>query len=92
MGCTMCIHISMDRISRKYVVRTLITDHNHTTGPHEFESYATTRRPIEAELLVSHRANPCLVKQYLHHSHGAKVTAQDVYNIRQKCHFEVILF
>ena len=56
--------------------------------------YLTNRRPRDdlldkAQLLITHGANPCLVKQYLH-SHGARVTSHDVYNLRRKMSFRGI--
>ena len=87
-GCSMSIHVSLDRVSKKYVVRRLNTDHNHATGPAEFASYATNRRPDaellrKARLMMQHGMKASSVKQYLH-MHGAKVTIRDVYNLRLK--------
>jgi len=91
----MAIYVRFDRLTRKYVVKTLQTEHNHSNTADDYETYATTRRPAgeireRAELLVSQGANLSLVKQYLN-KNGSNVTSKDLYNMRQKMSFRGML-
>jgi len=93
-GCTMSIYVAYSRLYQKYVA-TVKLEHNHSIGAVEYATYATSRRPEgpllqHAQLLVSHGANPMLVKQYLNNN-GSQVSSQDVYNLRQKMSFKGLL-
>ena len=90
-SCTMCIHVSYDRFSRHYVIRTLSLEHNHAVGSSEYSVYASHRRPQgtlleHAQLLMANGANPMLLKHYLN-ANGCNASSKDVYNLKQKASF-----
>jgi len=92
----MAIYVGFDKLSRKYVVKALQTEHNHSHTADDYETYATTRRLAgeireHAELLVAHGAKPCSVKQYLNYI-GSNVTLRDVYNMRQKIFRSMLIY
>ena len=41
----MCIYVAYDNIRGVYVVRKLVTDHNHPHGKDVFDMYSSERKP-----------------------------------------------
>ena len=44
IGCTAELYASVDRVTCEFVVRKLVTDHNHMVSPEVYERYPENRR------------------------------------------------
>ena len=80
--------MKLDPNSRKYIIRKVITEHNHTISAGEFKHYSTNRRLANEErenirTLIDLQVETNNIKNFIREIDGKGYSIKDVSNIRQ---------